>query len=321
MDHHGDATTECCADCGGVAGEGISLKTCKACMTVKYCNANCQRNHWPKHKKECEQLYDEALFKDPPAKEECPICFLPMPIRLISSISLPPATILSVPIYDYAVANVELSGKLMEQHFPCCGKSLCLVCLHSCFQTGNQGTCPYCKTQMIRKTIEEDVKDIMKRVKANDAGSMCELAMYFRHGEGGLQQDRTKAMELFARAADLGSNQAHDYLGAEYYEGGDLKKAKFHLGAAAMAGNEKARCNLGNLEGKSGNVGRGLKHLKIAASAGHHEAMHNLLVAFRIGMVNRDTIDSTLAAYNTSCVEMRTEARDKYMSDFKNRQR
>jgi hypothetical protein len=38
-------------------------------------------------------------------------------------------------------------------------------------------------------------------------------------------------------------------------------------------------------------------------------------------MVNRDTIDSTLAAYNTSCVEMRSEARDNYMSDFKNRQR
>ena len=31
---------------------------------------------------------DEALFKDPPAKEDCPICFLPMPVNLISCASL-----------------------------------------------------------------------------------------------------------------------------------------------------------------------------------------------------------------------------------------
>ena len=51
-------------------------------------------------------LRDNALFKDPPAKEDCPICFLPMPGYLICCISLPPATISSVPIYT--VANEEL---------------------------------------------------------------------------------------------------------------------------------------------------------------------------------------------------------------------
>ena len=30
-----------------------------------------------------ELLHDEALFKDPPLKEDCPICFLPMPGKLI----------------------------------------------------------------------------------------------------------------------------------------------------------------------------------------------------------------------------------------------
>ena len=57
-------------------------------MLVKYCGAKCQRNHWPTHKKDCKrraaQLRDEALFKDPPAKEDCPICFLPMPEKLLS---------------------------------------------------------------------------------------------------------------------------------------------------------------------------------------------------------------------------------------------
>ena len=49
---------------------------------VKYCDATCQRNHWSKHKKDCKrraaEIHDEALFKDPPAKEDCPICFLPI---------------------------------------------------------------------------------------------------------------------------------------------------------------------------------------------------------------------------------------------------
>jgi len=92
MDHNlGDATTSsCCAECGNDGG--VSLKACKSCMLVKYCNADCQRNHWPKHKKDCKrraaELRDEALFKDPPAKEDCPICFLPMPVELISTVSL-----------------------------------------------------------------------------------------------------------------------------------------------------------------------------------------------------------------------------------------
>jgi sulfatase maturation enzyme AslB (radical SAM superfamily) len=68
-----------------VAGGDVSLKACKSCMLIRYCNADCQKSHWPKHKKECKQraaeLRDEALFKDPPAKEDCPICFLPMPMN------------------------------------------------------------------------------------------------------------------------------------------------------------------------------------------------------------------------------------------------
>jgi hypothetical protein len=103
----------CCAECGGAEGGVISLKACTSCMVVKYCNANCQRNHWKKHKKVCKlraaEIRDEALFKDDPTKEECPICFLPMPVKLICCMSLPPATISSVPIYDYAIANEELA--------------------------------------------------------------------------------------------------------------------------------------------------------------------------------------------------------------------
>jgi TPR repeat protein len=52
-------------------------------------------------------------------------------------------------------------------------------------------------------------------------------------------------MELYARAAELGSSKAHYHLGNRYRKGGNSKKAKFHYEAAAMLGCEVARFNLG----------------------------------------------------------------------------
>jgi hypothetical protein len=282
-------------------------------MSVKYCNAACQMNHWATHKKICKQraaeLRDEALFKDPPAKEECPICFLPMPMKLINCISLPDATILSVPIYDFAIANKELADMGTETYYSCCGKTICIGCLYSFLKSGNDEKCPFCNADR-NKTDEEDVEDMMKRVEANDAASMRLLAGFYQHGLNGLQQDHAKEKELYTRAADLGNSEAHYNLGGIYYEGGNMKKAKFHYEAVAMAGNEVARSNLGGLEANSGNMKRAIKHWKIAASAGYYIAMHELRTLFDQGVVCRESIDSTLAAYNSSCAEMRSEARD-----------
>jgi hypothetical protein len=89
-----------------------------------------------------------------------------------------------------------------------------------------------------------------------------------------------------------------------------MKKAKFHWEAAAMAGSEVARHNIGCMEGKSGNMDRAVKHWTIGASAGCYDAMHYLRILFEKGHTSRESIDSTLAAYNNSCAEFRSEARD-----------
>jgi TPR repeat protein len=146
---------------------------------------------------------------------------------------------------------------------------------------------------------------------ANDAASIYMLATHYYNGRtGGLQQDRTKAIELFEY---LGYKKAHNNLSGFYYEGGDMKKAKFHFEAAAMAGHEVARYNLGILEANSGNKEQAVKHWKIDASAGHHKAMHDLLIEFKEGALSRETINTTLTAYNNSCAEMMSEARDAYI--------
>ena len=307
-------TNSCCAECGKEAGDGgAGLKACKSCMQAKYCNAICQKKHWATHKADCKiqaaKIRDEALFKDPPAKEECPICCIPMPAKLVNCVSLPPATISSVPINDFVIANEGLAGKDMEVYYPCCGKSICDGCIHSFNKSGNRDKCPFCNTDQ-EKTEEEQVEEITKRAAANDAASIYMLAHQYCHGLHGLQLDQTKGVDLYTKAAELGSSKAHNNLGGIYLKGGNLKKAKFHLEAAAMAGHEVARCNLGNMEAQSGNFERGVKHWKIAASAGHYNAMHNLLVALKKGYVSQESIDSTLMAYNNSCAEFRSEARD-----------
>ena len=314
------ATNTCCAECGEEGG--VSLKACKACMHARYCSAACQRNHWPKHKTACKvraaELRDEALFKDPPDKEECPICFLPMPTKLICCVSLPPATIMSVPVYDFAMANEEMARLDMEGYYPCCGKSICRGCAHSFCESGNgnDAKCPFCNSDRAGKTEEEQVEEIMKRVEANDATSICLLAGYYYTGIECLQQDQAKAMELYIRAADLGHSKAHYHLGNIYPKEGDFKKAKFHIEAAAMAGREVARCNLGYVEERYGNVEQAIKHWTIAASAGNYEAIHVLRTQFEQGLLRRESIDSTLTAYNNSCAEMRSEARDAAIHDI-----
>jgi hypothetical protein len=310
-----DATTHC-AECGEEGGD-VSLKMCKACMSVKYCNATCQHKHWLTHKKECKlraaELRDEVLFKDPPQKEDCSICFLPMPTQLISCISLPDATLTSVPIFDFAIANEELAKEDMETYFTCCGKSICAGCEHSFNQTSNADKCPFCNSNRSSKTDEEQVEELMKRVEANDAASICLLASNYHDGRRGFLQDHAKAIELYVRAANLGYSTAHNNLAGIYSVGGDMKKAKFHMEAAAMAGHEVARCIVGLMEYGSGNMERAVKHWTIGASAGDYDSMNHLRINFEKGCVSRELIDSTLTAYNNSCVEMRSEARDAYI--------
>jgi len=72
-----DSEVQICANCGK---EGSDVtNTCNKCKSIMYCNAACKKKHRHKHKKECEkrmaELHDNKLFKQPPPKEDCPICF------------------------------------------------------------------------------------------------------------------------------------------------------------------------------------------------------------------------------------------------------
>jgi hypothetical protein len=120
------------------------------------------------------------------------------------------------------------------------------------------------------------------------------------------------------RAAELGFSESHNYLGMHYYHGENWKKAKFHLEAAAMAGHEGARNHIGYLEFlQFNNTDQAIKHWIIAASAGEYLAMNALRSCFENDIdIDRESLDSTLTAYNTSCGEMKSEARDAFICSF-----
>jgi TPR repeat protein len=179
--------------------------------------------------------------------------------------------------------------------------------------SGNDRKCPFCNSDQDNKTDEERVEEMMKRVEVNDAGAIMFLASAHCHGKLGLLQDQERAMEFWKQAAELGSSKAHLELGIIYDAEGNSKNAKFHYGAAAMLGNEVARYNIGCMEFESGKTERAMKHWMIAACAGDYNAMQCMIELFTQGAVSKESIDSTLAAYNNSCAEMRSEARDAYL--------
>ena len=123
---------EHCAACGK---GGESLKTCGGCNAVKYCNAECQKEHRKHHKANCKkkaaefevalfeigkraaELLDEILFKKPPPREDCSICMLQLP--------------------NFSMLNNR------NIYQPCCGQVLCGGCV---LGMGQRYDCPFCRS-------------------------------------------------------------------------------------------------------------------------------------------------------------------------------
>ena len=45
------APAGCCLGCHQPVAK---IKLCSRCKTAVYCSAECQRKHWPKHKRDCQ---------------------------------------------------------------------------------------------------------------------------------------------------------------------------------------------------------------------------------------------------------------------------
>ena len=286
------ATILLCANCGKEGRD--DMNTCNKCDLVVYCNAACKKKHRSRHKKKCEkraaELYDEELYKDSPPPEDCPICFLPLPL-----------------------SDEHTSG--MTFH-PCCGKRICNGCIYAMRETGckNMKLCPFCKAPP-SKSDKDHVERVKKLMETGNANAFYQLAGYYRRGIKGLPHDWTKANELYLKAGELGHAEGYFNLGCSYQDGNgvemDEKKAKHYYELAAMNGSILARNNLGCMEGQTGNHQRAYKHALIAAKTGDKRSLDNLKDGYMEGYITKEHYANTLRAYQKSQDEMKSDARDK----------
>ncbi|KAL7533152.1 hypothetical protein ACHAXR_005071 [Thalassiosira sp. AJA248-18] len=278
-----------CVACGK-SGDN-NLKACTACKLVKYCNVTCQKAHRPRHKKECKkraaEIFDDALFKTPPPKEDCPICFLRMPL-----------------IFE------EI------RYRACCGKIICVGCAYA-NEIENPSTeflcCPFCRAPDPTSDVEA-LEMIKERIEVGDTIAMNKLGCGYQHGIVNVPQDFKKALELWHRAAKLGFPESHYNIGVAYYNGEgvekDVKKSKYHWEQGAMGGDVTARYNLGAIEWKAGNMNRAMKHFMISAGIGDDDSLKKIQNGFMCGHVTKDEFEKALRAHNKSKNETQSDQRD-----------
>jgi len=276
----------CCASCGVAEADHIKLKDCTACYLVKYCSVKCQKEHRPKHKKECKkraaELRDEILFKQPESSDlgDCPICCLPL--------------------------SLDRNLSILNE---CCGKLVCVGCdyanLKREFQGRLQPKCLFCR-QPMKKNVEERERNtrMMKRVEANDPVAIYEMGV-FRYEEG----DYEGAFEYLTKGAELGDAGAHYLLSIMYDIGHgveeDENKRVHHLEEAAIGGHPDARHNLSSFELRNGRMDRAVKHAIIAANLGHDISLGFLKSAYKVGglvggLISKDDFAATLRAHQAA---------------------
>jgi len=282
-----DTTTlSVCANCGKESNSD-DMNTCNKCKSVKYCNAACKKKHRSKHKKACErrvaELYDEKLFKEI-EPEECPICMLPV-------------------IYDQ-----------LTQFKSCCGKSICMGCIHAMNRSEGHDVCPFCRVAA-PTSFEENIKRVKKLMDKGNGNAFNQLAGHYANGEHGLQQDYQKAHYLMLKAGEHGYATGYYNLGVLYYNGigveVDKKKGKYFYELAAMGGNIRARHHLGNKEYEVGNIQRAKKHFVIAARAGIERSLYQVKVGYTNGVITKDEYADTLRAFHKRQKEMKSDDRDR----------
>jgi len=298
-DNEEEAVGNVCANCGK---EGDNdMNTCNKCKKVKYCNAACKKKHRHKHKKDCDEyirraaenaaeLHDEKLFKQPPPAEDCPICFIRLPI-------------------------LETGWKYKS----CCGKVICSGCIHAPVYD-NQGNevdeekCHFCRTPR-PTSIEEMIKRYKKRVELDDPIAIYLRGNYVMDGRNGFPQDYEKAFELWQRSGELGYPKALLNIGFSYHNGigleVDKKKANHYYELAAIAGDTVARNNLGGLEANAGNMSRALKHWMIAVRGGWSDSLDGIKRLYTHGHATKEDYMKALKLYQEYLGEIKSDQRDK----------
>ena len=287
-----------CANCNKKA-EPFTLKMCTACRSVSYCNVDCQKAHRKHHKHQCKQdaqyittttnpdyvakycvdIDDdngELLFQPIPPNDDCPICFLPLPVEYRN-----------------------------RGYMPCCSKLICQACrLENVVVTIKREqipSCPFCR-EPAPTSYNELVVRIKKRMEINDSVAILNASQLYKFGMYGLPKDPQKEFDLCIRAAELGNLDACNSAARFYHDGvvvtKDMPKAKEYYEKAAKKGNIYARYNLGHFEQENENFRLASRHWLISAAAGNIDSLERIPKLYKMKLVTKKEYATVLASYS-----------------------
>jgi hypothetical protein len=118
--------------------------------------------------REAAKQHEIALFQPHPKPDDCPICFLTLPL-----------------------------SEDQRTYKTCCGKTLCFACVEAMRE--NQMTlkhtgdiCPFCKVEY--KTSERG-RQVQKRIELNDPKAFLSMGLMCRDETFGQKKDEEKAVE------------------------------------------------------------------------------------------------------------------------------
>jgi hypothetical protein len=279
-----------CANCRKEEHDEIELKACLACRLVKYCGRDCQIAHRPRHKKACkkraDELHEEALFKQPPRAEDCPICFLPLP---------------------------EALSHGGQTYIGCCAKMICSGCVYANKKQYQRSTCPFCRAPMPENDTDT-LQRLNKRLEVNDSHACNEMRALYYHGENGVVRDKSKALEYFLRGAELGSVRAASFVARAFDIGDcvakDSKKARHYYELAALKGNIASPCILGAEEAEASEYGKALKHWLISSGRGHYASLKKIQQVFIEGCATKEDFEKTVRTHQQYIDEIKSDQRD-----------
>jgi len=310
--------------CSGCGKKSDTLKMCHGCQCVWYCDKNgadCLERHREEHEKECRRIkevldkrggnldvgteIDIGPLEKLPPQEECLICRCTMPIY-----------------------------ERLQMYYECCGNIVCRSCstMHIS-KTGELNlkrsrdlerevpplpvVCPFCRITL-RRSDEEVLSLLRKRVELKDPYATCELALLYGYGSRGLPVDQERCVVLLREAADLGCPRASSRLGSchDFGEMGleqNKDEACKHWKKAAEGGHFYAMFVHGNYVGLSGDHVAALRHFRLSAAGGHRGSMGTLMTCFFInGFLRHRDLAETLQAMYLARAEEKSEHRDEY---------
>ena len=152
------------------------------------------------------------------------------------------------------------------------------------------GECAYEMFRALKKeakTKEEILKAVEYLKIASSKGVPSALADYgylLLEGEGGVEKNEERGVELLKRAADAGNRSAAETLGDYYYSKNDKSECKKYLQKAGLLGSKKAVRNLGYVYAGEKDYKSAFRQLNSAMDLGDFSVAEDLAQMYKEGL-------------------------------------